>query len=93
MDEDRFDPATYDKDTDEGMIAFQNLVNEVYDALALDPGEDGAWDDTELDQFVELIVSDKDYFELAATGLPILQENFVSRTCKTVAHPADLIVG
>jgi hypothetical protein len=53
-------------------------VEELNDTLELDPEDPAAWHHDNLNSFVDLIIKEKDLFELAVECMAILQELCVS---------------
>lgn len=76
----RFDPAIYDKNKLEDLLNFETLSDDLYDSLHLEPNDERAWDEEDVDAFVRMLLRDEWLLEKAATLLPVLSEPFVSRT-------------
>lgn len=76
----RFDPATYDKNKLEDLLDFETLADDLYEFLHLEPNDERAWDEEDVDAFARMLHMDEWLLEKAATLLPVLSESFVSRT-------------
>ena len=62
------------------MLAFESLADQLFESLQLPSDEEGDWKEEHVVSFAEMIVKDKDLFEISATHIPVLREGFVSQT-------------